>query len=167
MDEKELKKLLGENIRRIRKSRGLTQDIFSEKIGIEPSSLSNIENGKSLPSTQTIINIQQQFSVTPNEIFEIDYLRNNKYLDEAIFSALKELDVERKRVLYKIVKAIGVGVEASQKSWLSVYKAGIVFWPVKIIESLCEGRIASHSTLFVSLFEIYLCKIQTFKIYFF
>ena len=51
MDEKELKKLLGENIRRIRKSRGLTQDIFSEKIGIEPSSLSNIENGKSLPST--------------------------------------------------------------------------------------------------------------------
>lgn len=110
MDEKELKKLLGENIRRIRKNRGLTQDIFSEKIGIEPSSLSNIENGKSLPSTQTIINIQQQFSVTPNEIFEIDYLRNNKYLDEAIFSALKELDVERKRVLYKIVKAIGVGV---------------------------------------------------------
>ena len=110
MDEKELKKLLGENIRRIRKSRGLTQDIFSEKIGIEPSSLSNIENGKSLPSTQTIINIQQQFSVTPNEIFEIDYLRNNKYLDEAIFSALKELAVERKRVLYKIVKAIGVGV---------------------------------------------------------
>ena len=110
MDEKELKKLLGENIRRIRKSRGLTQDIFSEKIGIEPSSLSNIENRKSLPSTQTIINIQQQFSVTPNEIFEIDYLRNNKYLDEAIFSALKELDVERKRVLYKIVKAIGVGV---------------------------------------------------------
>ena len=110
MDEKELKKLLGENIRRIRKSRGLTQDIFSEKIGIEPSSLSNIENGKSLPSTQTIINIQQQFSVTPNEIFENDYLRNNKYLDEAIFSALKELDVERKRVLYKIVKAIGVGV---------------------------------------------------------
>ena len=56
------------------------------------------------------MNIQQQFSVTPDEIFEIDYLRNNKYLDEAIFSALKELDVERKRVLYKIVKAIGVGV---------------------------------------------------------
>lgn len=110
MDDKELKKLLGENIRRIRKSKDLTQETFSEKIGIEPSSLSNIENGKSLPSTQTIINIQLQFDITPNEIFDfdIDYLRNNKYLEEAICDAVKNLDVERKRVLYKIVKAIEI-----------------------------------------------------------
>ena len=57
MNEQEIKKLLGANIRRIRWSKNLTQEVFSEKIGIEPSSLSNIENGKSLPSTLTIINI--------------------------------------------------------------------------------------------------------------
>ncbi len=110
MNDKELKKLLGKNIRRIRKSRDLTQETFSEKIGIEPSSLSNIENGKSLPSTQTIINIQLQFGIASGEIFDfdIDYLRNNKYLEEAIYNAVKNLDVERKRVLYKIVKAIEV-----------------------------------------------------------
>lgn len=109
MKEAELKKLLGRNIRRIRKSRNLTQETFSEKIGIEPSSLSNIENGKSLPSTQTIINIQQKFEVNINEVFEVDYdyLKNGQYLEEAIFKMVKNLDVERKRVLYKIVKAIG------------------------------------------------------------
>lgn len=104
--EKRLKKLLGENIRRIRKQKGLTQDVFSEKIGIEPSSLSNIENGKSFPSTQTIINIQQKFSVQPNDIFDIDYLENGKYLDGEILKTLQGLDLERKRVLFKIMKAI-------------------------------------------------------------
>ena len=47
MDEIAYRQALGENIRRIRKRIKLTQDVFSEKIGIEPSSLSNIENGKS------------------------------------------------------------------------------------------------------------------------
>ena len=65
MDEKELKKLLGENIRRIRKSRGLTQDIFSEKIGIEPSSLSNIENGKRNVTEQMRKSICREFRVDP------------------------------------------------------------------------------------------------------
>lgn len=110
MDETQIKKLLGENIRRIRWGKNLTQEAFSEKIGIEPSSLSNIENGKSLPSTLTIINIQRQFEVSPNEIFDfdIDYLRSAQYLEEEICGAVKAFDMERKRVLYKIVKTIKV-----------------------------------------------------------
>lgn len=112
MNEKDIKKLLGENIRKIRWSKNMTQEAFSEKIGIEPSSLSNIENGKSLPSTQTIINIQQEFSVSPNEIFDfdIDYLRSGQYLEEEIFTTVRAFDVEKKRILYKIVKAIEVKV---------------------------------------------------------
>ncbi len=110
MDEKDTRKLLGENIRRIRWSKNMTQEAFSEKIGIEPSSLSNIENGKSLPSTQTILNIQQQFDVSPNDIFDfdIDYVKSAQNLEEEIVNSVKAFDVEKKRVLYKIVKAIEV-----------------------------------------------------------
>ena len=39
--------LIGLKIKEIRKKSNLTQEQFSEKIGIEPPSLSNIENGKS------------------------------------------------------------------------------------------------------------------------
>jgi len=100
------------NIRRIRWSKNLTQEVFSEKIGIEPSSLSNIENGKSLPSTLTIINIQQQFDVQPNEIFELDadYLKSSQHLEDELCNAIKTFDIDRKRVLYKIVKAIEVKI---------------------------------------------------------
>ena len=112
MNEQEIKKLLGANIRRIRWSKNLTQDVFSEKIGIEPSSLSNIENGKSLPSTLTIINIQQQFDVQPNEIFELDadYLKSSQHLEDELCNAIKTFDIDRKRVLYKIVKAIEIKI---------------------------------------------------------
>ncbi len=106
MDEKACRLALGENIRRIRKSRKMTQDAFSEKIGIEPSSLSNIENGKSLPSTLTIIQIQQQFEVSADEIFDISYLRNIKTIEEEIFNSVERLDVEQKRVLWRIIKTL-------------------------------------------------------------
>ncbi len=106
MDEAKYKTALGENIRRIRKNRKLTQDTFSEKIGIEPSSLSNIENGKSFPSTLTIIQIQQQFDVSPEEIFDIEYLNNIKEIEDDIHQTVDKLDTERKRTLWRIIKAL-------------------------------------------------------------
>ncbi len=106
MDETKYKVALGENIRRIRKNRKLTQDTFSEKIGIEPSSLSNIENGKSFPSTLTIIQIQQQFDVSPEEIFDIEYLNNIKDIEDDIHQTVESLDTERKRTLWRIIKAL-------------------------------------------------------------
>ena len=40
-----IKKLLGEKIKRLRKNRGLTQEQFSEMINIAPRNLSRIEVG--------------------------------------------------------------------------------------------------------------------------
>ena len=71
--ENKYKIALGENIRKIRKRFKLTQDNFSEIIGIEPSSLSNIENGKSFPSAYTIIQIQEKYVLT-KETFQMTSL---------------------------------------------------------------------------------------------
>lgn len=106
MDEIKYRKALGENIRRIRKRQKMTQDVFSEKIGIEPSSLSNIENGKTLPSTLTILQIQQQFNISAQEIFDIEYLNNIKSIEEDIYSSVEKLDTEKKRALWRIIKAL-------------------------------------------------------------
>ncbi len=104
--EKEHKILLGKNIRRIRKRTNLTQDAFSERIGIEPSSLSNIENGKSFPSTITLIQIQEKFSISPNEIFNTEHLKDIKFIESDLISKIKLLDNDKKRILWKIIKAI-------------------------------------------------------------
>ncbi len=97
---------LGENIRKIRKKIKLTQDAFSEIIGIEPSSLSNIENGKSFPSALTIIQINQKFNINVEEIFNIEYLKNINSIEEDILSTIKKLNSDQKRTLWKIMKSL-------------------------------------------------------------
>lgn len=54
---------IGERIRQLRKSEGLTLEKFGERIGITASSCSTIESGKSNPSDQTIRSICREFRV--------------------------------------------------------------------------------------------------------
>jgi len=104
-DEDLYKKVIGENIRKIRKRNKLTQDIFSEKIGIEPSNLSNIENGKSFPSTMTIIQIQKNFNISTEEIFDTDDFKALQIIENEIINSIQDLDESKKRLLWKIIKS--------------------------------------------------------------
>ena len=108
MDEILYKKALGENIRKIRKKIGLTQDLFSGKIGIEPSSLSNIENGKSFPSALTIIQIQKKFNIVPNEILNVDSInfKDIDYINKKINERINLMDEKKKRTLWKIMEVL-------------------------------------------------------------
>lgn len=55
---------IGERVRHLRKvSLNLTLEKFGERIGITTASLSNIENGKTNPSDQTIRSICREFGV--------------------------------------------------------------------------------------------------------
>ena len=103
--EKIYKQTLGENIRKIRKRTKLTQDAFSEIIGIEPSSLSNIENGKSFPSALTLIQIQEKFKIHPEEIFDIEFISDKK-IEEEIHEKISMLDFEKKKIIWKIVNSL-------------------------------------------------------------
>ena len=48
----------------------------------------------------------------PNEIFELDadYLKSSQHLEDELCNAIKTFDIDRKRVLYKIVKAIEIKI---------------------------------------------------------
>lgn len=102
------KKLFGLKIKEVRKKSGLTQEKFCEQIGIEPTSLSNIENGKSFPSMQTILTIFKVFNVLPQDFFEVDYLQKNEKLEEEIIKIIKKQPSERKKILYRIVKSFDI-----------------------------------------------------------
>lgn len=54
---------IGNRIRTVRKENGLTLVTFGERIGITNPSLSAIENGKTNPSTQTVMLICREFGV--------------------------------------------------------------------------------------------------------
>ena len=50
-------KLIGNNIRKIRKNAKISQEAFAEKIEASVRTISNIENGTVLPSINTLYNM--------------------------------------------------------------------------------------------------------------
>ena len=69
-----IKKKLGARIRELRVIRSWTQEALAERIGIETASLSNIENGKTYPSSDTIEGLIQVFDVSPYELFVFEHI---------------------------------------------------------------------------------------------
>lgn len=106
MDIKKL--LIGKKIKEIRKKYNLTQENFCEQIGIEPSSLSNIENGKSFPSMLTVLRIMEKLGASPEDFFNYEYLKNEKDLEAEMFDIIKQLPYEKKQIIYRIIKQFGV-----------------------------------------------------------
>lgn len=100
--------LIGLKIKEIRKKSNLTQEQFSEKIGIEPPSLSNIENGKSFPSMQTVLRILEEFRITPKDFFDNLYYDDEVELERQMFDIIQNQPIEQKRILYRIIKSFDI-----------------------------------------------------------
>ncbi len=64
-----LKKQLGQRIQDLRKSKKLTQEKFSELVGIDPKNVSKIENGINYPSAETLTSIAKALDVDVYELF--------------------------------------------------------------------------------------------------
>ncbi len=63
---------LGEQLKIIRKEKGLTQEQLAEKVGIHPTYVGKLEGGKSNPSTLLLFKISRAMDVKLSEIFEFD-----------------------------------------------------------------------------------------------
>lgn len=82
---------LGENIKKYRKLRGLTQEKLAEEIGLEIKSLSLIETGNGFVSAKTLNNLSQTLNVTPAELLEDSNSNNPERLYQDALKALELL----------------------------------------------------------------------------
>jgi transcriptional regulator with XRE-family HTH domain len=64
----DMRALVGDNVRRTRKLRGLTQEQFAEKSGFSQQYLSSLENGKRNPSIITVFEIAVALGVLPADL---------------------------------------------------------------------------------------------------
>ncbi|MBP5520251.1 MAG: helix-turn-helix transcriptional regulator [Treponema sp.] len=68
MNAMELANLYGRNIKNIRQSKNMSQDILSEKAEISPGFLSEIENHKKTGTFDTLAKIAEALEVEPYEL---------------------------------------------------------------------------------------------------
>lgn len=67
---KDESKKLGENVKRLRIEKDITQTSLAEKLGVDKSFISNIENGKTNPTLSTITNIAKVLGIKLEELLK-------------------------------------------------------------------------------------------------
>ena len=99
---------LGQKIKKLRKLKGYSQEVFAEKIGIATNSLSSIETGNSFMTSNTLDKITKELEISLNELFDFDDCQSNKDMYTFIINKLNYLknNGEKITLIYKIVKAI-------------------------------------------------------------
>ncbi|MGI8668963.1 MAG: helix-turn-helix domain-containing protein [Aridibacter sp.] len=67
-----LRTLFGKRLRKIRRSRDLTQESLAEILGISVEFISNMERGVNAPSFETIEKLAQAFDLPFTELFNFE-----------------------------------------------------------------------------------------------
>ena len=95
---------LGSRIKTARKQKGLTQEQLAEHADLSTTHISNIENGKAIPSLQAIVNIANALSATVDVLLcdNIDQSRDI-YKSEAQ-EILNGCTIDESRILTEMMK---------------------------------------------------------------
>ncbi len=97
--------LINSNIRALRQKQGLTQEIFSEKIGISLQGLSNIERNKYQPTAETIDKICKAFNITPQELLIMNSDASQDIINN-IVTLLNQCPQKKLKKIYEIVSIL-------------------------------------------------------------
>jgi transcriptional regulator with XRE-family HTH domain len=100
------KQLLGARIKELRKGLGLSQDQFSERIGVDPKHLSRIELGKSFPYMETLEAIAHALAVELKDLFDFSHLDIGGMDRQRVNELLAGANDEQVRQAYRVVKAL-------------------------------------------------------------
>ncbi|MHC1694241.1 MAG: helix-turn-helix domain-containing protein [Eubacteriales bacterium] len=70
---------IGETIKRIRRSRDMTQEQLAEELNLSPQAISRWETGQAMPDITLIPSIAGIFNVTVDELFGMEEVRSQEY----------------------------------------------------------------------------------------
>jgi transcriptional regulator with XRE-family HTH domain len=107
-----LVKLIGSNIRKIRKQKNFTQEDLAEKSGLQYSYLAGVERGERNITIQTLEKILDGLQVSPKAVFSTevsidsdeDFSRNERV--KLINGFLEQCDSKELNLFYTLVKGI-------------------------------------------------------------
>ena len=103
VNNEDILKVLGKNIKKVRKEKGYTQDYVAEQINVSTDLLRSIENGRNIGSITTLLNICNFLQVSPNTLFAelLDF--KEETLDSSLLNLTNQLSKEGKYILKEII----------------------------------------------------------------
>ena len=102
---------IGQKIRKIRKSQGLSQEELAEQIDISTTHMSHIETGSTKLSLPVFVEIAAVLGVKTDELLD-DYAENTQEVSlQEIGAILERCSVQEAKVLVDIMKAAKLSME--------------------------------------------------------
>ena len=91
---------VGEEILKIRKAKGMTQEEFSKLFNVTRQTVSNWENKKSYPDLETLVDISDKFDISLDVLLKGDNEIVKNYSEQ----------IKQSKLLKNIIKFIGITV---------------------------------------------------------
>lgn len=101
-------KTIGQKIKERRKMLGITQECIADILNVNPSHISNIENGRANPSLTALVKIANILECSVDYFIDGEYtykIDKNmpKTLDDKIMAKIKYCDMDKKNRILKMI----------------------------------------------------------------
>lgn len=101
----DIKKLLGQRIRELRKARNLTQEKLAEMVEIGTANISYIETGRFSPSVETLAKLSEALGVYTYELYMFEHIKSIDEIKKELMEALNN-DDKIAVMMYKFYQAV-------------------------------------------------------------
>lgn len=102
----DVKKLVGERVRILRKRKNFSQEVLASKVGIDMKSLSRLERGVHYPSLDTLEKIQVELSVELKDFFDFEKSPSADEMRDFLIRAANNADYVTLERMSEAVKAV-------------------------------------------------------------
>ena len=105
-ERKEILETIGKNVKSIRLSRGITQEVMAEKLNKSTNFVSLLEKGLSGASLQTLVDICNILQVDANSIFKGLLTYNIEEKDRYIIDSISAFSDKDKKIMADLINYI-------------------------------------------------------------
>ena len=102
--KKDILKVIGIKLQQARRNKGYTQEYVAEQIDKSVDILRSIENGRSVGSVETLLNICNVLEITLDYIFADLLNKKGEILDNKLYEDFQELDLKEKGLINTMIE---------------------------------------------------------------
>lgn len=103
---RDVRKLVGDRIRVLRKRKNFSQEMLASKVGIDMKSLSRIERGAHYPSLETLEKIQVELAVELKDFFVFGNTPSADEMRDFLIGSASDADYATLAKMCAAVKAV-------------------------------------------------------------
>lgn len=103
LKKEDILKIIGNKIQEARKNKNYTQEYVAEEIDKSVDILRSIENGRSIGSVETLLNICNVLEITMDDIFYELLDKKDVILDKKLYESFQGLNMKEKELIDMLI----------------------------------------------------------------